>query len=250
MPNLYYLDTTIPLEDGVKSIELSLFKKYNKTYFVSSKNELNTKICPNFSPKDKEFSIIPLKYKHGISIIITTYKAKNFIKETLDSISNQTWFKNNSNYEILLGIDNCYETLNYVKIIMKNYSNLHVFMMKSNKGTYITTNTLMTIAKYDNLLRFDSDDIMKSNMIEFLMNEIEKNYFDKLNFNMKNFGNETNVIWADGQFLIKHNVFDWFGGFMPWICAADTEFDFRIRKFIQLKKLKIYFFLKEFIQII
>ena len=32
--------------------------------------------------------------------------------------------------------------------------------MKENKGTYITINTLMTISKYDHLIRFDSDDIM------------------------------------------------------------------------------------------
>jgi len=162
---------------------------------------------------------------------------KQYIKETLDSISNQTWFKNNSNYEILLGIDNCYETLNYVKNIMKNYCNLRVFMMKSNKGTYITTNTLMTIAKYDNLLRFDSDDIMKKNMVEILMNESEKNDIDKLNFNMKNFGRNKKKKKSGGQFLLKHNVFDWFGGFLPWICAADGEFEYRIHRFIIMKSL-------------
>ena len=32
-------------------------------------------------------------------------------------------------------------------------------MIKENKETYITTNTMMSITKSDNLLRFDIDDI-------------------------------------------------------------------------------------------
>ena len=37
---------------------------------------------------------------------------------------------------------------------------------------------------------------------------------------------------------MKHWVFDYFGGFMPWRCAADTEFIKRVGKFIKFKKLK------------
>lgn len=59
----------------------------------------------------------------------------------------------NDNWEILFGIDGCEETLNYLPSIRKNDKNLCVFMMKNNKGTNITTNTIMTIAKYDNLIR-------------------------------------------------------------------------------------------------
>ena len=41
---------------------------------------------------------------------------------------------------------------------------------------------------------------------------------------------------------MKHWVFDYFGGFMPWRCAADSEFITRVGKFIKVKKLnKILF---------
>ena len=235
-----YLDIETKPDDGKKSISLSFHKNLNKSYFSEiSKRKIN-EICPFFSPKDKEFSKIPLKYKHGISVIVTAYKMKKYIKETLDSISNQTWFKNNTNYEILLGIDNCNETLKYVKNIMNKYKNLRVFMMKTNQGTYITTNTLMTISKYDNLLRFDSDDVMYPFMIEVLMNNMKN--VDFLRYKMKNFGKQNNVDWAYGQIMMKHEIFDLFGGFMPWPCFGDAEFYFRIKNFSIIKYLnKILF---------
>ena len=199
----------------------------------------NLNYCIYYTPKDKEFIEVPLKYKHGISIIITAYKVIKYIKETLDSVFNQIWFNMNDNWEILLGIDGCEETLNYLHSIRKNYKNLRVFMMKKNKGTYITTNTMMSIAKYDNILRFDSDDIMNANFIEVLMKESESDDIDRIWFKMENFGYSTEKKWAFGQFWIKHWVFDWFGGFLPWICAGDAEFHARTNKYIKSKKIPI-----------
>ena len=199
----------------------------------------NLSYCPNYTPKDKQFSEIPIKYKNGVSIIITAYKMKNYIKETLDSISNQTYFINNTNYEILIGVDGCEETLNYLYTIMENYSNLKIFMMEKNYGTYITTNTIMSIAKYDNLIRFDSDDIMLPNLIEITMKEMENKNIDKVKFLMENFGNSNLIRYAAGQFLIKHWVFDYFGGFMPWICEGDAEFYVRTDQFLTVKYVPI-----------
>ena len=199
----------------------------------------NLSYCPNYTPKDKQFSETPIKYKNGLSIIVTAYKAKNFIKETLDSISNQTYFINNTNYEILIGVDGCEETLNYLYTIMENYSNLKIFMMEKNYGTFITTNTIMSIAKYDNLIRFDSDDIMLPNLIEFVMKESENENIDSIKFLMEDFGLSTSIRYTFGQFLIKHWIFDYFGGFMPWVCAADQEFFDRLKFIMTLKKIPI-----------
>ena len=108
-------------------------------------------------------------------------------------------------------------------------------MMNENKGTYITTNTIMTISKYDHVIRFDSDDIMYSNLVEKVMEQDIK--FDMIRFKMKNFNiktNQTQLRDAFGQFMIKHWVFDYFGGFMPWKCAADDEFITRVKKFINI----------------
>lgn len=42
-------------------------------------------------------------------------------------------------------------------------------MMDHNVGTYVVSNTMMSIAKYDWLLRFDTDDIMLPDFITRVM---------------------------------------------------------------------------------
>jgi len=110
-------------------------------------------------------------------------------------------------------------------------------MMKDNKGTYITTNTIMTISKYDHLIRFDSDDIMFPDFVQKVM----INNYDLVQFKMKNYNMITKKTFlqeAYGQFMIKHWVFDYFGGFLPWKCSADEEFKKRVRKFINVFTIK------------
>lgn len=173
------------------------------------------------------------KYEEGVSVCITAYKAKKYIKETLDSIYAQTWFKTHNNWEVIVGIDNCQETFEYMKTIMDKYKNLKVYLMTSNRGTYITTNTIMSLAKYDGLIRFDSDDLMLPNMVETIMKE--KGDADFINFKMENFGRRKGTQMAGGQIWVKHSVFDKFGGYMPWTCSADTEFEMRLKKFVKRK---------------
>ena len=205
----------------------------------------NLSYCPYYTPKDKEFSKMPIKYKHGISIIITAYKMEKYIKESLDSISNQTWFKERENWEIIVGVDGCNTTLKYLQRIIKNYKNLHVFMMEENKGTYITTNSMMSIAKYDNLLRFDADDVMLPYLVETLMNISESRNPDRIMFMKQNFGKTIyGQKWAYGQIFMKHWVFDYFGGFMPWRCEGDSEFIRRVDKFIKVQYINKILFKK------
>jgi glycosyltransferase involved in cell wall biosynthesis len=120
---------------------------------------------------------------------------------------------------------------------MDNYKNLRVFMMESNKGTFITSNTIMSLAKYDNILRFDADDIMMPDLIKTIMEKAESEDVDRIMFLCQNFGNSNNIIWANGQIFMKHWVFDYFGGFMPWRCEGDGEFVNRVDKFLTVVKI-------------
>lgn len=180
----------------------------------------------------------PKKYEDGVSICLTGYKVEKYVEETLDSIEKQTWFKTHNNWEILLGIDYCYRTLKKVKEIMGKYRNLRVFMMQKNMGTYVTTNTMMSIAKYDRLIRFDCDDIMIPTMVESIVNNMGSKDF--VRFKMKNFGGRTNIEEACGQICVRHEIFDKFGGYLPWSCSADAEFNKRIAKFVKVVKIDKY----------
>ena len=175
--------------------------------------------------------------KEGVSVCITAYKAQDYIKECLDSVIKQTWFKDNDNFEIIVGIDGCETTLEYMKTIMHNYKNIKVLMMDSNKGTYITSNTIMSIAKYENLFRFDSDDIMCANLVETVMNK--KGNSKLVRYHLKDFGDDKNeVAVAHGTIYIRKSIFLKYGGFRPWPCGADTEIYYRLKNIESVKNLK------------
>ena len=173
----------------------------------------------------------------GVSICITAYKVQYYIKECLDSVVNQSWFKDNDNFEIIVGIDGCEDTLEYMKTIMHNYKNLKVCMMDSNKGTYITSNTIMSMAKYENVFRFDSDDIMCNNLVETVMKERGDSIL--VRYYLKDFGDSKNeVALAHGPIYIKKSIFLKYGGFRPWPCGADTELYYRLKNIENVKNIK------------
>lgn len=171
----------------------------------------------------------------GVSIIITAYDTADYIEECLDSIYAQTWYKKSKEWEVLVGIDHCEKTLGKMKDIMHKYPNLRVFYMTENVGTYITSNTLISKAKYNKILRFDSDDVMKENMVENMLNIMDENEnIEIVRCYYKEFPEEIDKKTVShathGVFLCKKSVFTKYGGFMPWKCAADTEFHKRLEK--------------------
>ena len=168
----------------------------------------------------------------GISIIIPTFDNIEYIDETLDSI-----YKSGKDleYEILIGIDGCNKSLKYLKD--KTYpDNTNIFFFPTNKGPYLIKNTLSTLAKYDNLLFFDSDDIMEENMVNYCLNSLNKYQCVKPrlhNFKIVN-GKMVNEVgrknWGEGVFAIKKPIFDYYNGFEEWLVAADSDFMGRLYK--------------------
>lgn len=197
--------------------------------------------------RNKQARIAKSVTKQHISICLTAWKTQDYIEECLDSIEKQTYFKDFDGYEVLLGIDGCEDTLEKVKAIQHKYRNLRVFMMDENFGTYITTNTVMSLAQYEWILRFDTDDIMMPDMIETLMSVCDG--YDWVRYDMQNFLNtnngngDTNSLKirskqeAEGQTFFKKTIFEKYGGFQPWLCGADTEMYVRVRSHIRARKI-------------
>jgi len=168
----------------------------------------------------------------GISVIIPTFDNIEFIDETLESI-----YKSGKDfdYEILIGIDGCKKSLDYLK--NKIYpSNTKIYYFSKNKGPYLIKNTLSTLAKYDNIIFFDSDDIMEENMIGYCLNSLKKYQCVKprlRNFRIIN-GEIVNELgrknWGEGIFAIHKKIFDYYNGFEGWLVAADSDFMGRLYK--------------------
>lgn len=172
----------------------------------------------------------------GVSICITAYNAQDYIKECLDSVVSQTWFTSHDNWEIIVGVDGCEKTLEYLKTIMHNYKNLRIFMMDSNKGTYITSNTIMSAATYENIFRFDSDDLMCSNLVETVLNK--KGTCQYVRYYLKNFGNDDSIGRAWGTIYITKSLFTKYGGFKPWPCGADSDLYYRLKNNETIKTIR------------
>ena len=161
---------------------------------------------------------------NGVSILITAYNAQNFIEECLDSIERQTHFKKYDNWEVIVGVDGCIKTLEKLNSIKHNYRNLKVIMMSSNKGTYITSNTLINLANpnYQYNLRFDADDVMLSNSIELLLKSIGDNDFLKFrHIDYDTFELSKYIVF--GIVFYKKSILNTIGGYLPLRCGCDTD---------------------------
>jgi len=169
---------------------------------------------------------------NGISVIVPTFNNVQYIENCIKSIEKSFSDLNYSNYEILIGIDSCTKTLEFI-----NYNNYlkknDIFYFLENKGPYLIKNSLSQIAKYDRLLFFDSDDLMKKDFISEIIKY--NNIYKAIRFSFKNFTDENRIERntaslqvADGVISIDKNFFKEINGYYPWICGADTEIIGRI----------------------
>ena len=163
-----------------------------------------------------------------LSIIIPTYKNTQYLNECFFSLIKSI---KNRNVEILVGIDACLSTLKFIK--NNSFDNrIKFFFFEKNQGPYIIRNTLSKMSNSENILFFDSDDIMCENMIDSIVEELETNLVVKPSYIEFIDGKEINLksklIRSEGVFAINKELFLNFNGFEPWICAADTELSLRL----------------------
>lgn len=165
-----------------------------------------------------------------ISIIIPAYNSASFIDECISSIKNSA---TDISYEILLGIDNCEDTLSHIKNNTEKFKDVNTFYFDVNVGPYVIKNTLSQIAKYDKMLFFDADDILCDHTLEELSLMVLSSDFIKLNYRnfdtvKENIGAIESEILSDAVICIDKEVFKKLKGFYPWRCAADSEFERRL----------------------
>lgn len=168
----------------------------------------------------------------SLSVIIPTFNNVNFLPELFESIEKNDF---NGEYEILIGIDNCEDTLKYVyeNSFSKKYQ---FFYFLKNNGPYIIKNTLIELSKFDKILFFDSDDIMGSDLLHEInfslemYDVIKPKYIDfEIIDNVKEFKNKK-AQFGEGVFGIKKKLFLEMNGFEGWRVAADSDFMGRLYK--------------------
>lgn len=170
------------------------------------------------------------------TFLISTYNNVDYIEECLDSIENQTFYKNDDNkFQVLVGVDGCQKTHEKLLLIKHKYRNLEIYNMLENMGAYVALNTLIPYIKYDNVIVFGSDDVMVPNGIEVLSKTDLT--FDLVRFRFHVFVDNINNITsspsaqAAGALMIKKRVFDMCGGYHHNRFSSDYELLVRLGKF-------------------
>jgi hypothetical protein len=173
--------------------------------------------------------------KKEMSVIIPTFDNVDYLKECLDSVVESC--DNISNFEILVGIDSCPKTLKFVQDSIFDYRiKFHYF--QENVGPYVIKNTLSKISKSENLIFFDSDDVMDNDMVNDILIKLKTsecvkpmyhNFKGKIDYDDPKY-KLYSKLFGEGVFGIRKNVFLKFNGFEGWRCAADSDFMVRIQK--------------------
>jgi len=189
-----------------QDIDESIYGSYNRG------DEIQTEIV-NSIYENKE-----------VSIIVPTFDNVEFIDDCVNSIIESC---RGIKYEILIGIDNCPNTLKHIKT--KSYNqNTKFYYFNENVGPYKIKNTLSLISKSNSLIFFDSDDLMRPNMVQNIVYKLKsydcvKPKYGEFGENHRHNNNNSNN-WGEGVFGIRKSIFSHYNGFEPWRCAADSDF--------------------------
>ena len=132
-----------------------------------------------------------------VSIIISFYKKKKYIKKTLNSILNQSY----KNYEIIFIYDDEDKSdLIYVKSLLKKFKKKKLIINYKNLGVANCRNKGIKYSKGSYLAFIDSDDIWKKNKLKNQIKFMEENFFD-LTFTFYNILEKKKIIKAKKIFF-------------------------------------------------
>lgn len=106
-----------------------------------------------------------------VSVIIPVYNVEKYLERCIDSVINQTY----SNLEIILIDDGSTDKSSMICDKYKNIDKRIVAIHQKNCGVSIARNNALNVAKGDYVTFIDSDDYIKHDMIETLLNELIEN---------------------------------------------------------------------------
>lgn len=153
-----------------------------------------------------------------ISIIIPFYNNKSTIKETLDSVINQTY----TNTEIILVDDGSTEKIEEdIKPYLSEKNIL--YFRQNNKGVSFARNFGASISTGDYLVFLDADDLIEKTYLEKCIGEFNKNQNVKIVYSLAKIFGRDNKIWELGSFT---NLKNFLIGNCIFVSAMIKKIDF------------------------
>ncbi len=116
-----------------------------------------------------------MKSRPLVSIILTYYKKKNFIKEALDSIKKQSY----KNYEIILVYDDpSHSDLKLVKSLLNNFKNYKIILNSKNFGAAKSKNIGIKKSKGKFIAFLDADDFWVPQKLNYQIKIMHNSNYD------------------------------------------------------------------------
>ncbi len=106
-----------------------------------------------------------------VSVLMTSFNREKYIHESIESVLSQSY----KNWELVI-LDDC--STDSTLFISNQYSiidsRIKVFSNKVNIGQFANRNKIVEYSNYEILMYLDSDDTLKQNAIEFVVDNISK----------------------------------------------------------------------------
>lgn len=159
-----------------------------------------------------------------VSYIVAAHKAAPFLEKCVNSLHQQQ-LPTGWDYEVLIGVDACPETLEVAKRLA--CSNVRVFEMLEHSGPYVTANTLVEKSTGNWLFRIDADDWCVPGRTKRMLSAAIRNNSRMANSLFKEVdtaGREISVSRkpAEGNWAYRRDLWEELGGWEAWECAADS----------------------------
>ena len=133
--------------------------KFNNSYFMKRKNQLNFKQYIEFCMDEKIINYTNIKYREDpyISVIIPVFNKKNSLIRSIKSIQSQTL----KNIEIII-IDDCStdNTNKYYKNLLEYDSRIRIFFHLKNMGVWRTRIDGFLYSRGKYVIHFDAGDLI------------------------------------------------------------------------------------------
>ena len=161
-----------------------------------------------------------------LSIIIPTYRPKNYIFECLDSIKNQ--YINNQDYEILIILNGCYEPYYTQLSTYERKCGMDIVLIHTvTSGVSHARNLGIKLAKGRYIHFIDDDDVLLPGLYNELNKELYKDEYDLISFGFnrefKNGKIQENIPNTTQKYFFKDYSI---GKIRTHICASFFKRDF------------------------
>ena len=123
------------------------------------------------------------KKESKVSIILPNYNSSKTIKETINSVLNQTY----KNWELIIVDDNSDKETKSILSKFKKFKKIKIFYLGKNKGAAYCRNFAIKKSNSYFVAYIDSDDLWKRNKLNLQINFMQKNNYFFTYTNYKTF---------------------------------------------------------------